>query len=138
MGESAVHVRLVTVLVTWVSRIFLNGAENLILVDGALGVSQNAPPSIYGYTPDIYLSKNAKNIMVIGEAKTAGDLENNHTKDQFKAFMRKISEVKDSLFVVAVPWDMTVLARRFIEEQKKQLGGVVINTKVISEYDLVT
>jgi len=122
MGESVSHVRLVESLLLWVATTYFRGDTGHILVDSRLLGSFSTPPRINGFVPDIYAENTSDGSLIIGEAKTARDIENRHTRAQLTAFLNRCAEDVNSLFVLAVPWDMERFAKvllRNIQGQSK-------------------
>ena len=60
------------------------------------------PPPIDGRRPDIYAHDKKKKLYVIGEAKTAADLDNKHTHAQIAAFVRYLEARGAGVFVLGV------------------------------------
>lgn len=81
---------------------------------------QNIPPMINGYRPDIYVSSLPPIFNIIGEAKTSWDLEREHSMEQLTAFLSYCNITKDTMLILAVPWDMVRLARAIIKNIKKK------------------
>ena len=133
MSEGQAHMELVEQMVEWLTGSFLRGDRGYVLLDSA-GRSQNRkPPLVWGYVPDVYVTRNARYDCIIGEAKVRGDLENNHTEQQITAFLRKCSESTASLFVFAVPWDIVPAAISLLAYCQKRCGYVSVETKVLEK-----
>ena len=60
------------------------------------------PQIIDGYRPDIYAYHKIENLSIICEAKTLGDLINNHTISQVKAFTRHLATKIRGQFLLGV------------------------------------
>lgn len=61
------------------------------------------PPIIDGFRPDVYATaQNNFPITVIAEAKTAGDLNNQHTDAQSSAFVDYLERKNNGVFILAV------------------------------------
>ena len=73
------------------------------------------PPLISDHCPDVFVPKTNSFNMIIGEAKTLRDVETVHTINQFKAFLKFCELNHPSLFVLAVPWPVTRLARNLVK-----------------------
>ena len=76
---------------------------------------------------------NEQGRVVIGEAKSMGDLENSHTEAQITAFLRRCGMVEGSAFVLAVPWPIERLARARLMNFQAREGLPHIETVVLSE-----
>jgi len=131
MGESALHMLLVQYLAQWIADSILGVDFAAILIDAPDRSAKNKPPVIFGFVPDVYVMRVVNNRVIIGEAKTARDVEVEHSIEQYKAFLRKCAESEDSLFVLAVPWDMVRLAKSILSRLKRELGVEKVETKVL-------
>ena len=114
MPESSTHIRLVSSLVSWIATEYFQGEEGSVLVDSPESLAQAKPPGIAGYVPDVLGQGLLGGGVVIGEAKTASDVENLHTREQLEAFLRYCAARPGSVFVFAVPWHMTRYARSLV------------------------
>lgn len=124
MGESAAHIKLVDMMAEWVSKKYLEGDKGIILLDSPASSSEMKPPIIYNFVPDLYVPALGDDFLIIGEAKTFKDVENKHTEEQIKAFLRRCAEVPKAYFIMAVPWHMTALAISIIKYCKKEVGNL--------------
>ena len=122
MPESLSHISLVQSLVRWVGDNLMGGNRGLILVDSPDATAKQKPPRIGGFVPDLYVPDGLGSRMVIGEAKTARDLEREHSLEQIKAFLLECSHHGGSVFVMAVPWYQTRLTRAIIREIQRRTG----------------
>ena len=82
MAESNIHIRLVTALVSWIAVKYFRGERGSLLIDAPDSPAIAKPPGIGGYVPDVIGQDLPGSVVVIGEAKTAGDMENMHTQEQ--------------------------------------------------------
>lgn len=128
MGESRSHMRLVGALIQWIADNYLSGDLGSILSDSPDSSASAKPPKINNFVPDVYAMVGNEKQLIIGEAKTARDLENRHTCDQLTAFLLQCTQTEDSLFVFAVPWYMTRLARNIVHkiQNKVNANNVVV------------
>jgi len=114
MAESDTHKCLVSALVERIALDFFFGDKGSILVDSSSSSRECKPPSIEGFVPDVYAKGFGGGFTVVGEAKTAGDIECRHSSDQFRAFLQHCSQRNNAVFIVAVPWHMTRFAKALI------------------------
>jgi len=135
MPESSTHVRLVSVLVSWIAAEYFRGERGSILVDAPENLARAKPPGIAGYMPDVFGQCLPGGGVVIGEAKTAGDLENLHTREQLGAFLRYCVARPGSVFVFAVPWHMTRYARCLIEIVRRTCVCEDVTTIVLEQLE---
>lgn len=131
MAESSVHTNLVRLLANWINDLLPPEDSSHMLIDIPENPPEKKPPKLYEFVPDIFAFNTSHYSFVIGEAKTATDIDNNHTMEQLTAFLRKCSESENSLLVMAVPWHVVRLARSIITHCKKEAGLEVIETRVI-------
>ena len=135
MSESVRHMKLVQSLVVWVSQAYFQGDLGRILVDSAKGLLAGRPPMLGGYVPDVYAKRFAPRSVVVGEAKTARDLENRHTRAQLVAFLKHCAEFPDSVLVLAVPWHMTRFAKALMRVLLRQQGLGGVKTVVLEQLE---
>lgn len=133
MAESEYHIRLVEALAGWISGEFLKGDTGCLFVDSPSSPAECKPPNINGFIPDVYIPYDFAKVLVIGEAKTSGDLETSHTQKQIEVFLTKCAYYEGSTFVLAVPWDMVRLAVATVNEVKALVGAVRVRTVVLEK-----
>ena len=83
--------------------------------------------------PDAYVMLDEQGRVVIGEAKSMGDLENSHTEAQVTAFLRRCGMAEGSAFILAVPWPIERLARALLTKLRIREGLAHVETVVLSE-----
>jgi len=135
MAESECHRRLTQALVRWVADDQLGGDPSLILVDDAFAGKRGFPPVIGGFRPDVYLAPGKSNVLVIGEAETAKDLERNHTVAQLSAFLGYCVSYPGALVVVAVPWYVVRCARSLLRHLQQRCCAETVRTVAIERLD---
>lgn len=83
--ESQAHKEYVQNAIDYIKRVF-GVSDSQIAAD--LGDASMLPPkSIDGFRADIYV--NTPSMIIIGEAKTDNDINNNHTLAQFASYVRE-------------------------------------------------
>jgi hypothetical protein len=136
MPESSTHSRLVAELVSWIATQYFGGDQGALLVDSPENSKFAKPPRIEGYGPDVFGQILPGGAVVIGEAKTAGDVENRHTHDQVKAFMKYCAVQPKSILVLAVPWHHTRYARSLLRNVGRSCGCTdVVATAVLEQLE---
>lgn len=111
-GESAAHVRLIEALIRFIEERH-RPPRGLVLFADHHDFGADRPPRIGGHTPDVFASDLPASFRLIGEAKTAPDLETERSRCQIRAFLDHLSLYPNSTFYLAVP--PTALARaRFV------------------------
>ena len=131
MGESQVHRSLVERMAAWVAAEVLGGDGSVALIDSSALGRAGRPPAINGYVPDLYAEDRAPTPMVVGEAKTARDLETERSERQIGAFLEYCSVHGNALLVLAVPWHCTRSARSMLCALKGRLAAEVVATRVL-------
>lgn len=120
MAESQDHARLVNALMNWVVDQYFQGDTGNVLTDNPSATAVTKPPKTNGFIPDLFARQTSGMGVIIGEAKTAIDLENLHSESQISSFIKKCAEDSNSVFVLAVPWYMERSATslvRFIQRR---------------------
>ena len=129
MAESQTHIDLVSALVSFVASQYFNGESGCILVDSP--ESSNRPCPISGFVPDVYANGQSSGLVFVGEAKTAGDVESRHTREQVTAFLKFCAARPGSVFLFAVPWHMTRCARMLVRNIGRSVGCDGVETIVL-------
>jgi hypothetical protein len=102
MSEGDLHKRLVQGLVTHV-RQRRSGSWNLFLDSRNDSEYFASCPTLGSACPDLYAREHLVNHLVVGEAKTALDLENSHTEKQLIEYFSHLSKQNSSELIMAVP-----------------------------------
>lgn len=102
MSESATHILLVETLQTWCRR-QVDPRKFLEYIDHPQAGPNTKPEVISGFKPDYCLRSLNGKYAYIGEAKTAGDIKNDHTLDQLTMFSKQLIEQGSGHIVIAVP-----------------------------------
>lgn len=137
MPESQQHRRLVQHLHDWVMSTHIHDSPTVVYIDSRQYSHISRPPLVNGYIPDLYVSRPDDSGVIIGEAKTANDLENEHTHSQFIAYLSWCAAREGSLLVVAVPWYMSRFAKSMVHNIEKRLR-VRPDSIVLDELDPTT
>jgi len=128
MPESAVHLALVQSLVQWVKSNCLIEKDGLLLVDDPAQMASSKPPSINGYFPDVYLRGLRLRSILIGEAKSAYDLESRHSRKQLASFLIHLLSVERGTLLVAVPWHVVPRAKSLIRAIQRETNSMSVQT----------
>lgn len=128
MAESSAHQILVERLVQWMQRNISNSDSTVVLVDSPTTAAGNRPPAIGGYNPDVFCRPISGEHVLIGEAKTARDIENKHSRDQFRAFLVYLKQCQSGTLVVAVPWHAVGQVMSLIRFLQRETDTMVVKT----------
>lgn len=99
----------------------------LVFTDLPSSLGDSKPPAIEGYYPDVWAKEVRGGFVAIGEAKTARDIENRHSTEQFGAFLRYCNGLESAILVVAVPWMMVNCAKAHIRRIQKNTDTQAVN-----------
>lgn len=130
MPESAVHIHLVVALRRWIADEYFNGELAHVLSDTSGTPQAGRTPQVGGYVPDAFASTGGDSRVVVGEAKTADDIERRHSMAQIEAFLRFCNGVNGNL-VLAVPWHRAAYARNFLHTLNRSKGLSVDRCRVL-------
>ncbi len=131
MSESTTHVLLVERMAKWVADELLSGNSTDILIDSSSSRHTDRPPTIEGHVPDLYVNERSYGLLIVGEAKSPSDLESPRSERQIQAFLEYCSLYENALFILAVPWHMTISARCLLEMLKRKAGLHTVLSKVL-------
>lgn len=131
MAESATHLELISRILEYIKDAYsgINHVSTLHDLPGVIGCEK--PPKIGNFRPDVYAIDAPLTRTVVGEAKTVGDLESGHTREQIKAFLRFLRFQSNSVFILAVPWQINIRARNLLESIQIEAGASMVDTIVI-------
>ena len=136
MPESSIHNSLVIAMSNWIAINYCDGDHGSILVDKPENTLESKPPKIFGYIPDVYAKGCSICGLIVGEAKTAKDIERTHTEHQIKAYLEHCKLVDDAVFVIAVPWHMTRCAKSLIVTIRIESKPMVFTLKLLTSYQV--
>jgi hypothetical protein len=104
MSESSRHMRLVSNIVNWI-RVTRINEDLCIFIDGPNEIGLNKPPNIGGYQPDVFAKALARGaVTIIGEAKTAADLETNRSELQLMSYLSYLKTTPEPFLVISTGW----------------------------------
>lgn len=128
MSESRDHIDLVAITVEYIKTIIEPNMYAFVQYDSA---DSKRPTKIIGnYIPDVFFWH--KNLLIIGEAKTAKDFERKHSKDQYLAYMSECMKFYGkAILVISVPWQLVPTTKNYFRRMKKDMHAnvqvVVVN-----------
>jgi len=133
MPESATHLRLVQQLLHWIEAHDFNKQSSLIYVDDPSRVAADKPPRILGYLPDVYWKTFGGQSALIGEAKSAYDVESRHSRKQFASFLSHLRSIEEGTLLIAVPWHVVPQAKSLIRAIQRDTDSITVRT-IFIEY----
>lgn len=123
MNESPSHVELVGKLLAWVLENYGTAEALCIFRDGSDVAATDKPPLIGSFFPDILAEDTPPTLTVIGEAKTAIDLETSHSEKQFRAFIEHLRFRTNPQLVIATPWHVRNTAKAIVSRLSSELSA---------------
>jgi len=112
MSESAVHGKLITRIEQQIRAEFADELD-VLLIDRPGTKADAKPPRVGRFTPDVWAQ--SKRRILLGEAKTAADLETAHSSLQLQAFLEHVVfSPPGSRLLVAVPAFMAPRAKLIV------------------------
>lgn len=133
MSESNKHAELVGIIVDYIRREHIHITAMGILDDLAGPLRAEKPSRIGGFVPDVHAFDAPLTTVIIGEAKTAADLETEHSRNQINAFMSYLSHQDNGIFILAVPWQAKRSAATLIEAVRKEIGANSVKTITLDD-----
>ena len=138
MPESAQHARLVEAIVAHVERRLGKVSDIVVREDAVRPTRGERPPRLAGFTPDVYATDVPTTKTLVGEAKTAADLETKHSRTQIAAFLEYLAHTPGGLFVLAVPVGVQPRARWLLRELARPFGENSPQTEIIDDSGIGT
>ena len=133
MPESARHARLVQAIVAHAEHRLGKVTDILVREDALRPLRGERPPKLAGFMPDVYATDVPTTKTLVGEAKTAADLETKHSRAQIAAFLEYVAHTPGGLFVLAVPVAVKPRARWVLRELGRPLGSDAPQIEVIDD-----
>lgn len=134
MAESLIHIDLVRKITSYISS--LSSSFSASLIEADLPEHGRTPKVIHGYYPDVRYRD--KEVIVIGEAKTQHDIDNEHTENQWKAYIDEVRTCNLQRHIVySVPFVSFVQVKNKLRhvKEKGQMSDITIH--VIDNFNRV-
>jgi hypothetical protein len=91
-------------------------------IDGDRFDRAGIPPLLDGHRPDVYAIEQTTRRIIVGEAKTADDIDNEHTRRQLAVYLRHVSSDPCGEIWMAVPMTSAGVAHRVCRAVRHQAG----------------
>ena len=131
MNESPTHFELVGKLLAWISANYSNTDSLCVFRDGLNVRASDKPPLVGSFFPDVFAEDTPPTLTIIGEAKTAADLETQHSRKQFRAFIEYLRVCENPHLVVATPWHAQPTAKTIISLITSELRAAHVRVTFI-------
>jgi hypothetical protein len=106
MGETYTHKYFVRLLIAHVENSIKDKPEEFFVYADGETLSGGTPRAIGSSIPDVFAISESREIVFIGEAKSATDIERDHTNRQLVDYVKYLKNIKYGELVFAVPWYM--------------------------------
>ena len=127
MPESSKHMMFVDKLLEEAKKIIPQEYHVLIYTDKPESI-QKPPRTKDGFVPDLFYSHN--DLQIIGEAKTAEDVEREHSLSQYQSYFEEAIKFKGkSILIFASPWFTKSTLKNIVRSLNKQF-----NVKIESHF----
>lgn len=133
MPESYRHARLVEAILVRAEYHLGEFTELSVRDDAVRPRRGERPPMLEGFRPDVYITDVPTTKILVGEAKTAADLDTEHSRAQITAFLRYLAYTSGGLFILAVPIALKPRAKRLLRELGRPLGEGAPQSEVIDD-----
>lgn len=133
MAESSKHTALVQIIIEYIQQEYADKTALGIIHDLCSPLRAEKPNRIDGYVPDVYAFDAPLTTTIIGEAKTADDLETEHSRRQITAFLSFLGQQKSGTFIIAVPWQVKKRAAALIGFLCQAAGAEGISTVTLDD-----
>jgi hypothetical protein len=131
--ESKNHAALLERLVAYVQTT-MNQDHNLsVLDDLSAELGRDKPPCLGGFRPDLYATNPSRSTTIVGEAKTRGDLETDHSKAQYYAYAQHLRTCANPTMILAVPWQLRIRAKVLLRYIIEEIDAQSIQCLVIDD-----
>ncbi|SRR5258708_17220141 len=131
MPESVLHQALVGSIIAHIRSKYA-GLEYVVALHDLPGaIGSEKPPKIGAFRPDVYAIDAPLSRTIIGEAKTQVDLETDHSRKQFEAFLRFLRMRDNSVFILAVPWQAKIRGCALLQLIQKELEAWKVEIVVL-------
>lgn len=135
MPESKLHIELVKTLADWIChKSSYLGDNTIVFIDSPYSLNQELPKKIGDYRPDIFAYDSQTRRSVIGEAKTAKDLDTSRSHDQISTFLSYAYSDKQAVFILATQWDTVRYAYNLIRTLNNDLLLDPVNFGVLDQF----
>ena len=137
MPESSTHLALVGRIIDHIAEHHRGISDLAVLHDlpGRIGCTK--PPKIGLYRPDVYAVDAPLTQTIIGEAKTQGDLETQHTHKQLTAFVKFLAIQNNAVLILAVPWQAKARGLAVLTSIAQRVGTVSVRFVVVDNVSIV-
>ena len=133
VAESSTHLALVKRILDHIAHHYQGAGAVAVLHDlpGQIGCTK--PPKIGAYRPDVYAIDAPQTQTIVGEAKTQGDLETEHSHKQFATFLRFLALQSHGVFILGVPWQAKARGLSLLKGIGREVGTHSIRIVIVDD-----
>ncbi len=108
------------------------------VVDVQAAPGDTVPPLLGGHRPDLYARLPDSGALIIGEAKTTGDIDNEHTCSQIRAFIAHLDQNQESRLILATTGQGADSAKTLLRFMQMEDGRSKTRIQVFDTCDFWT
>jgi hypothetical protein len=133
VAESSIHLDLVRRILDHIAYHYHGVGAVAVLHDlpGRIGCTK--PPKIGSYRPDVYAIDAPQTQTIVGEAKTQGDLETEHSHRQFATFLRFLALQNQGVFILGVPWQAKARGLSLLKVIGREIGTHSVRIVIVDD-----
>ena len=132
MSQSETHANLIREVATAIGR---HCSDVSITTDLQQKPGDNVPPLVNGFRPDVYARLEQTGLIIIAEAKTDKDIDNQHTLNQTRSFINYLNDKKSGLFILSVTGHASDHAKTMLYFVQRELPNVSAEIEVFDGCD---
>jgi hypothetical protein len=136
LAESSTHAALIQIIIDYIGQSYAHKTALGILHDLPSALGAEKPRRIEGYVPDVYAFDAPLTMVIIGEAKTAADLETAHSRKQMTAYLAYLGQQSAGVFILAVPWQVKRLAKTIVSSLCQETGATTVTIVTLDDLGL--
>jgi hypothetical protein len=136
LAESTKHTALVQIIVRYIEREHAQIAGLGVVNDLSSSLHAEKPGRIDGFVPDVYAFDAPLTTIIIGEAKTQGDLETDRSRKQITAYLSFLAHQQTGIFILAVPWHARRRASALVEALRGETRATSVQTVTLDDIAL--
>jgi hypothetical protein len=119
--------------VRWIETQTDFSSQMVILVSSPNSPVDHQPPSVQGRVPDLFAQAGALGRVIIGEAKTASDIETQRSRQQFADYLQYLMAYEHPMLIAAVPWHCVNQTRSLLRSIQKKTGTQHVKITVLEQ-----
>jgi hypothetical protein len=133
MSETATHVRLVGLIVEWITTQYAGRQGLCVFCDCPPILETEKPSPVDGFFPDVTAATTPPALTLIGEAKTIQDLETPRSYQQVTAFLRFLSARPEAALIMATQWQAAATAKNLVARAVTETNAKAVRLHFLTD-----